>query len=220
MHIKAQVQRNASGFTILELMVATTIFAVILLVLTAGVLSFTRDYFASVTRTKTQTVARAVVDDITRAIQFSGVEPVLDRDANGNIKAICIGNVAYYSATGTELSKINNAAKHQNVYGLVKRLSTSAISCTPPTPNIAGFAFNAATDQEMLARNIRVSDLDIHSIGQGEYVIRLRLAYGDDDLFGITGAPASWADIRCNPNAGSQYCAVSDLTTTAQRRIQ
>lgn len=206
---------SSAGFTVLELMVATTVFAIVLLVLTAGVLSFSRDYFASTTRGNTQVVARALIDDIAKTIQFGQSIPATN--ASGNTKVLCLDNVQYLYATGYQVAAATNLPKHQSKYGMIKRVSASG--CPAPADITGGFAFNASTDKELLSKNMRISKLDVLALGNNTYTVNVRVAYGDDDLFGITGPPPAWSTIVCKSGAGSQFCAVSDLSTTVQQRI-
>lgn len=205
---------NQAGFTVLELMVATTIFAIVLLVLTVGVLSFSRDYFSSVTRSDTQTVARAISDDISKTLQFSGGSPTIG--SSGKTASWCIDNVQYLYATGYEVSDAANLAKHQSKYGLIKRVSTSG--CGTVSDLTGAYVFNGATDKELLGKNMRISALNIQKVNDA-YNVHVRVAYGDDDLLGVTATTSAWDTISCKSNTGSQFCAVSDLATTVQQRI-
>ncbi|CAN5386864.1 hypothetical protein BH09PAT4_BH09PAT4_08310 [soil metagenome] len=208
-------QRRQAGFTVLELMVATTVFAVVLLVLTAGVLSFSKSYFSSTTRGNTQVVARALIDDIAKTIQFGQSVPTTN--STGNTKVLCLDNVQYLYATGFQVSAATNIPQHQSKYGVIKRVSTTG--CPAPADITGGFAFNSTTDKELLAKHMRISKLDVLQLGNNTYTVNIRVAYGDDDLFGITGPTPVWATIVCKDGAGSQFCAVSDLSTTVQQRI-
>ncbi len=88
--------RDSGGFTVIELMIATIVFAVILLVVTAGVLQFTRQYYKGINSSNTQAAARAIIDDMTRAIQFNGgdINPLT---YSGKPAGYCIGGYKRYS---------------------------------------------------------------------------------------------------------------------------
>jgi hypothetical protein len=195
-------------------MVATTVFAIVLLVLTVGVLSFSRDYFASVNRSNTQTVARAIIDDIAKTIQFSSAS--LTTGDQGATSARCIDNVQYLYAPGYEVSDTANLSTHKSKYGLIKRVSSSACG---GVDLISGYAFSASQDKELLGKNMRISALSITSTGDHVFTIRVRVAFGDDDLF-TNLDPTDWSKMKCRSGAGSQFCAVSDLSTTVQQRIR
>ena len=68
---------NQKGFTIVELMFSTTIFSAVLLLCLSALVQIGRMYYKGVTTSQTQEAARAVLDELTQAIQLSA----------GNIKA-------------------------------------------------------------------------------------------------------------------------------------
>src|SRR5437667_5654433 len=69
---KHATPQRTSGFTIIELMIATVIFSVVLLLITAGIMQVARVYYKGVTEANTQSTARSIVDTISQAIQFDG----------------------------------------------------------------------------------------------------------------------------------------------------
>src|SRR5215813_11934354 len=67
---KAPTTDRAGGFTILELLIASGVFAVILLVVAVGVIRFSNDYYRGVTASKTQSAARAIMLRVSQSIEF------------------------------------------------------------------------------------------------------------------------------------------------------
>jgi prepilin-type N-terminal cleavage/methylation domain-containing protein len=67
-------RKSQAGFTIVELMIATLVFAVVLILITVGVLTFTRSFFKGINQSRTQNAARTVIETISQGIQFSGGE--------------------------------------------------------------------------------------------------------------------------------------------------
>jgi prepilin-type N-terminal cleavage/methylation domain-containing protein len=61
----------SSGFTILELMIASAVFAVVLLVVAIGAISLTNSYYKGITSSDVQSVARAIMSEVSQSIQFS-----------------------------------------------------------------------------------------------------------------------------------------------------
>jgi hypothetical protein len=65
---------------------------------------------------------------------------------------------------------------------------------------------------------MRLGDLTINPLGGGAYTVHVRVIYGDSDV--LTSPNGSdWSNVTCQGGAGSQFCAVSDLTTTVQTRL-
>lgn len=71
---------GSKGFTLTELMIATTIFSTILLLLTLGLLNIGKNYYKSRNTVRTQEVARRVLDEISSSIQFGDKVPTPIQD--------------------------------------------------------------------------------------------------------------------------------------------
>src|SRR5438552_1721794 len=117
---------NQQGFTLIELMIATTIFTVVLLLVTFGILQITRTYFKGYNSARTQDVNRSVIDTISRDIQFNGQSLSLPDTAfvasNGTTTgyAICIGTDRYSVVLDHQLvDGTPIAGKHQGKHALV-----------------------------------------------------------------------------------------------------
>jgi prepilin-type N-terminal cleavage/methylation domain-containing protein len=210
--------KRQQGFTILELMIATTVFAVILLVAAAGILSFSHDYYRGVTTSNTQAAARAILNDISQNIQLSSSVQL-----NGNW--MCINRTTQYAwhLGGPVAGALPN--QHTMVRDTNSDCS-AAINLNNPL---------TASQQEMPGEHMQIGALDITPLTMGvtpAYTIHVRLVFGEWDLLQVNGTPltsgdanntAFWASnggkISCRSGIGSQYCAVSDLTTTVQVRL-
>ncbi len=85
------------GFTIVELMIATLVFSVILTVVTMGVISFSNRYYKGVHASTTQNTTRNIMDTITQAIQFGEARV----DPSGANNFFCAGgSVFMFDASG------------------------------------------------------------------------------------------------------------------------
>ncbi|HSX31885.1 MAG TPA: prepilin-type N-terminal cleavage/methylation domain-containing protein, partial [Candidatus Saccharimonadales bacterium] len=93
--------RRQQGFTIIELLIATLIFSMVLLLVTVGIMQVTRVYYKGVTESNTQNAARSIVDSISQAIQFDGglVTPI----AGGTPKYQCINSQQFDFWLGKQL---------------------------------------------------------------------------------------------------------------------
>ena len=208
--------RRTGGFTILELLVASTVFAVILLVVAAGAISFTNDYYNGVTASKTQLTARSILTSIAASIQF-GQSAGLTIGANG-AGWLCVGDTLYSFQIGQEVIDTNpNAALHQGHHGLVITTGSNCFGITPPLPTAGSLASN---QQELLGQHMRLAVLNVTNNGT-LYTIRVRILYGDDDLFvQPVNSGTNWSTETCAAGrAGFQFCGVSDLTTTVEQRL-
>jgi prepilin-type N-terminal cleavage/methylation domain-containing protein len=95
---------NNKGFTIIELLIATVTFSVILLIITGAIIQFSKVYYKGVVSSRTQEAARSVVDEVSKAAQFS---PDFKEDTNaaGGL-AWCFGNKRFSFAKDTVLTTL------------------------------------------------------------------------------------------------------------------
>ncbi|MEO6513193.1 MAG: prepilin-type N-terminal cleavage/methylation domain-containing protein [Candidatus Saccharimonadales bacterium] len=214
--------KHAAGFTIIELLIATTVFSVIMLVITAGILGFTRQYYKGVVTSNTQTTARQVMSELTQAIQF-GKSITLDlQDPATGTSGFCVDDKLYSYQIGQQVTdKSPDNTQHQAYHGLV--VDNSVTSCSSTTPSLSPLAQLPAGQREMLGDKMRLSALDITDNSDSSFTIHLRIIYGDDDVLNpdpSSGTPA-WDTENCEPERTSnQYCAITDLTTKVQTRLQ
>jgi prepilin-type N-terminal cleavage/methylation domain-containing protein len=73
---KVVKNRNSTGFTILELMIATSVLAVILLLATAVMISIGQLYYKGETQSIIQDNTRSALDQLTKDIQLSTNQPL------------------------------------------------------------------------------------------------------------------------------------------------
>lgn len=183
------------GFTIIELMIAATVFSTVLLILTYGILGIGRMYYKNITSSRTQEAARAVMDDLSNSIQFSGSDILI---VPGNPMTVCSGTDKYVILLNKPVVGSDHA---------LWRDKTQEGVCAP-----SGFDNN--TSRELLGENMQLVDFDIDEQAGGLVNIRLSVAYGDEELLNRSTSPVS-----CQPGRGSTFCAVATLDTTAKRRI-
>lgn len=207
-------RRNARlgshGFTIVELMIATLVFSVILLIVTSGILQVTRTYYKGVTEANTQTAARNVIDAISQAIQFNGgaVQPPTG-SAPGTSYEFCVGSTRFRFMLGSELSSSPSGTQTRHAM-----LKDTASNCT--AGSTASINTPAATGDELLSLRMRLSGLSVTDLGNNLYKITVRVVYGDDDLL---SNPASPTATCLGVQAGTQYCSVVQLSTTVLKRV-
>ncbi|HEV2402734.1 MAG TPA: prepilin-type N-terminal cleavage/methylation domain-containing protein [Candidatus Saccharimonadales bacterium] len=223
------VEPSAGGFTIVELLIATVVFSMVLLLVTEGVLQITGTYYKGVTGANTQTVATNVISTIAQAIQFGGpVMPTLnigpDTDA-----AFCVGNIQFSYLLGEQLVGTNTTplGANQKYHSLVENPLSGNCPATPPQPLHSG---GAISGRELLSPQMRLSNLIISSVnGTGQngipaaYEITLQVTYGNDDLL-ISQSQGpnhpTAPDVVCRGSAGDQFCSVTKLSTIVVQRVQ
>lgn len=218
------------GFTIVELMIATLVFSTILLLITIGVLDFNKTYYQGVIQSNTQNVARQVLENVSQAIQFSANSISTATKTAGKSRGFCIGDQLYSYLIGYQLVD-GSISGHQAHHTLVRE-TLSGCDSSSSARNLQAVGSLPSDGTELLGQHMRLAVLDVSSgVISGTYDIKVRVVYGDDDLLcspsGVPGSCNSTAtmtkynypDLRCKPQIGSQFCAVSELATTVGQRL-
>ena len=216
--------KREAGFTILELMIASTVFAVILLVVAVGVINVTNDYYKGITSTSTQSIARQIASQLSASIEFGQtVTPGLS--GGGGVQGICIDNTLYAYQLGQEVSD-SPSGPDVGYHGLLVSSDCSAahLSTLAGILGSPGSAALAPGTRELLTRHMRLSELNVVSVGSNLWTITVRILYGDNALMRQppplpTLGNNAWMNVGCAGGIGDQFCAVSDLSTTVDQRL-
>jgi prepilin-type N-terminal cleavage/methylation domain-containing protein len=75
---------HQTGFTLIELMIATTLFAVVLIVILASFLQIGKIFYKGVSLNSVHESVRTVVDEISDDIKFAQVQVCAPQDPTGN----------------------------------------------------------------------------------------------------------------------------------------
>src|SRR3989344_1450589 len=157
------MQRHNKGFTIIELMIATTVFSLVLLLCTYGLIQVSRVYYKGVTSGRVQETLRTVTDNVTRVIQFSGgtVVPPPTTTTNGTPFVFCIDDQRYSVVTDRQLVEGNpNETQSQISHVLVVDTFPGCNSSSAPQDLTQA----AISGQELLSPNMRLSKFEIKNI--------------------------------------------------------
>lgn len=191
------------GFTIVELLVAITVFSFIMIVASAGLIQVGRMYYKSIVVSRTQNVNRSVVDEISRAMQFSGSRPDVRRDnETGQVTRLCVGSTRFTIAID------GGAVGQDDNYAILK--DQAGVGC----PEMLSIPSDDST--ELLSQDMRLTDFDVVRIGNTDnYRIISRVLYGVDDLIEeVDNQQVCRAGI-----SGVEFCAAAELRTMITRRL-
>lgn len=207
--VNKRLQPKNTGFTIVEIMIATLVFATVLVLITIGVISFTHTYYRGINQSATQNTARTIIEDVSQAIQFSGGTVVTGLSGSGGWKGVCVGNQSFNYLLGKQLVD-GSAGTNQTKQALLTQSGTS--DCHAENPSGSG-------GTELLSPHMRLSKFSVTANGD-LYTIDVKVVYGDDDLLRSPSRRGPTAgDVVCNIDAGSQFCATSELITSVVPRV-
>jgi prepilin-type N-terminal cleavage/methylation domain-containing protein len=93
-------QKGADGFTIVELLIASAVFSIVLMIALLGFLQVGRLFYKGIANAQTQNVLRDVVTDISNSLQNTSSDaavqgPYTWPSPNGGYSYFCIGNTRY-----------------------------------------------------------------------------------------------------------------------------
>jgi type II secretory pathway pseudopilin PulG len=215
-----------AGFTIVELLIATTVFTMVLLVCAAAIVHIGRMFYKGVITNRTQDMSRAIANDVAQSIQFGEVEsdssifhrPGTKVYSGIQVEAQCVGGVRYsYStslAQGTSAGQIRHVLwKDRNIYSDCEPINITLAD--PREERLVPLINVLSEGEELLGNNMRIVDFDILPNGR-LYAISIRIAYGDDPNLFVD--PLTF-DSCIGANAGGQFCAISAFNLNVVKRL-
>lgn len=217
----ADMKNNQKGFTLVELLIATTIFSTMMLLATAGILQIGKIYYKGFMVTKTQEATRIIVDDISRNIQ-TGAKAKVERSSPGTYQAVCVGLVRYSYTLDVQLGPVVPASKHVVWVDRIQENMTvpggqfcPSVDLSSATPADYRTDSIATRGRELMGTNMRLINFEIEpSATSSQPVhIKVKVVYGEPDL-----SPPP--DYLCAPTEqGGQFCAVAELETFVKPRL-
>lgn len=229
--------KSQKGYTIVELMVANVIFSLILLAAMAALVQIGRLYYKGITASRTQETARAVIEELSQAIQFSNSEIDLsginlDDSAGNHSGFICVGPVRYTflinnSPARDQVVDSDSGPIYHSLWrdipaggcansSLARGANLSAVDpCDSPTAPYV----SCSEGRELLEDNMSLTNFIVSNPPTGLSIIDLAIAYGEGDL--LEEDPNIAGRTVCKgATIGVEFCAISELSTTVTRRVQ
>lgn len=199
--MKINVSKQKSGFTIIELTMATAVFSVVLLLGLTGFIQIGRMFYKGVTIAQTRDTATNILQTVSNDIrQAESVQPI-------DSTHLCIGNHRYSVAPGVMVS-----SGSPSVFGLKRETFNGQGQCmnlsiTNPS--------STSASPEMLQNRMRIASFNVSSIGPDLYRVNFKVVYGEDSELTSNDANA-----QCRSSSvGTQFCATSELTTFVHRGL-
>lgn len=210
---------GSKGFTILELLIAVVVFSIMLLIVSTTVLALTRQFYKGLIKSRTQQVARTIIEELATNIQFSSTEPTF-LGTNGEVEGWCIADRRYLVVKHKQLGT-DPATQSRGVLVRGGGCSDALPSSIGPGPG----------NVELIGENMRLANLEIRPDNSGEvWEVKVNVVYGGDDLVcdpnaagdcdsNSTSSNLTAQELMCKLKAGSQFCANAPFEATVARRL-
>ncbi len=216
-------QAKEQGFTIVELMIATTILSVILVMVTVVMTGIGNLYYKGVNQARVQDDARTITDDISEHLQLGGtvqvapnsvIDPNLTQ-GGVTVNALCIDNTRYTYVTNVQIGHAASVSGAVFDHVLWRDTLVTGSPCyrallTSADPT-AGTGGKANTGSELIAPLSRLTILN--SSTTSPYSLNVGVAFGDPTITSGSGLGTT-----CNNGPGDQFCAVASLSTAVAKR--
>lgn len=219
-----RLKSEQRGFTIIELLIATSVLSVILLLVTVMITNIGNLYYKGTTQAQVQDTTRSIVDQLVQDLQFSDGTPSIPDSSlpsSSNIDtstvpgktlyALCVGTTRYSYVLDQQIETDMLHVLWRDAIGSGSACSPVNLSTTPPS----GY--------ELMGPRSRLTSFRIKSTSPALYSVMVSVAYGENDLF--KGADTSDllggsdANVTCASGTGNQFCATDRLATSAVRRV-
>jgi prepilin-type N-terminal cleavage/methylation domain-containing protein len=221
-------RKNNEGFTLVELMIATMIFSMVLVVLLASFLQIARMFYKGVSISSTNEAARSLIEEVVNDVRFSSASTACDPTAplpNGcpnNKKYFCIGNHRYTyvltkKVTSTDVASPTASSLNAGI------MQDTVNSCLPPI----SASDNGTNPRQLLGLNMQLNEMEFKPADNGVLVHAHVLLYGaDSNVFASYANPAHTPaealvdpDAHCSGNLlDTQLCATADFQTIVSVR--
>lgn len=192
------------GFTIIEFMVATVVFSVVIMTVSFAITTMSRIYQKSMYMSRAQAAARTLVDSIGEAVQFSNAD-IRNGTAVDGARTYCVGQKQYVYILGKRVG--TNTGEGEIPHALMVG-NTTLGDCVPP-------ADYATTFSDMLGPGLRLSEFTITGGSGVPTKITATVAYGADTDMENPQQP----NVSCKAGPSSTYCGVSKLATVVEGRL-
>jgi prepilin-type N-terminal cleavage/methylation domain-containing protein len=181
--------RRNKGFTVIELLIATAVFSVVLLVFLSAFLRISELFYKGVNLSNTQETSRNVVQSIADDIQFYHDPPTI------GYNYFCIGGHRYTYNKGVQYVP-------GRTFGIVKENVTS---CSPPGGSPSG--------QELLDPGMQLNNMALSCTGN-QCTVAVNIVFYSNDP-SVLAPSATDPNAHCTgPDVSTQYCATAVYTRT------
>jgi prepilin-type N-terminal cleavage/methylation domain-containing protein len=198
--------RKQAGFTIIELLIATSVFSFVLMIFLASFIKIGDMFYKGVNMANTQEAARSVLDNISNDVRFSkGAPHYVAPDATG-VGYFCVGLHRYKFMLGKQVGDPGTP------FGLLRENISGGGGCPSPS-TLAG-----SSPTELLNNRMQLNRMNLSCTTSVCSVSILIVFYGSDSSVLVPNA----TDPNATCSGGlstSQFCATADYTSSVNEQI-
>ncbi|MEK7059199.1 MAG: prepilin-type N-terminal cleavage/methylation domain-containing protein [Patescibacteria group bacterium] len=236
--MKSTINRRQQGFTIIELMIATCVISVILLMVSVIMINIGNLYYKGISQSRVQGNVRSLTDELAQRLSLSSAPPLRQTSPNGSISRLCIGDTSYTYTIGVQIGTNADQIRH-----VIWRDTITPGTCDQPSNGYLSTATPSATGTELITARSRLSAFCVGVLSGGvctpamasPYPITIRIALGENDILcspstasntcndqaaSLTLSETMAGDLTCKGKQGDSYCATANLTTTVIQRLR
>ena len=213
---------HQQGFTIVELMIATTVFAVVLLVAQTSFVRIGHLFYKGISINQTQEAADHIFQDINGNFQTAS-------NISGSINSptgydyYCIGNTRYTYRIDNQIST-TSTADHSPTgnFGILKDVLPGSSACATPCSDTGGACLSGTvklnSPVELLGEKMRVEQFSVaqSTSTSSLYNVAIVLAYGDTNTLTYSN-PSDFSTVSCQGDSQNNFCAVSRINTAVYK---
>jgi prepilin-type N-terminal cleavage/methylation domain-containing protein len=197
------IHSKQKGFTTVELMIAISVFSVIILMTTVVITGIGNTFNRGINQARTQNSVRMVADSV--AQQIKNNSQVLQQ-SSGSVGAYCIGNVKYSYVTGHLIGDSVDGMTG-TVQQVLWKTNNATADCTPES--IVG-TLAVIGGEELVPRNTRLNEFSVTTPCDSGCIIKVNETFGTDDYVENGGT--------CKQDAGP-YCTKASIETFVTKRL-
>ncbi len=208
--IKKRLHAHSRGFTIIELMIATSAFSLLLMAMLSAFVFLGRLYYKGISEANTQEVARSVLSRTSDVVRLSGSSIANAPASFGWDGAHCIGNKKYSYKINKQLTSNVEDDTLQSDQVLIESDDPGCSNTRSSDPRPGD------NPNELLEELMGLAEFNI--LEQNNLVdVDITITLGDNDQFTRDDQGKA---IGCQSDmAGSEFCAVSELDTVVFRKV-
>jgi hypothetical protein len=176
--------KNQRAFTIIELMIATSVLATMLILVATILVNIGNLYYKGINQARIQNDVRTIADDVAQNLMLDSAQVYHTADTTTHpgvtMEAYCIGSARYSYVVGTQISHQTNGSPSVLVRHVLWRDNgANANNCQPLDITMSNPP-GSVKGTELIAPNSRLLEFTVTK--PSPYGISVSAAYGDDDL--------------------------------------